>query len=81
MLRFKHLLLPLYSNDRVHVGNYALELDEGLDELETLYGFYNSRHHLKSITRLKNLQTFGERVCDNQRRREGGRAVPAPPKI
>ncbi|KAH6815905.1 hypothetical protein C2S51_020725 [Perilla frutescens var. frutescens] len=64
MLRLKHLFLPSYDKEKM--GDYLLRLDEGLDELETLYCFDSSVHELKSIARMKNLRCFAGKVCDNK---------------
>lgn len=64
MPQLKHLLLPSYDKEKM--GDYRLKLDEGLDELETLYGFDSSIQELKSITRMKKLRCFAGTVHDNK---------------
>ncbi|XP_047949523.1 disease resistance RPP8-like protein 3 [Salvia hispanica] len=64
MLRLKHLLLPIHTNENIR--NYRLRLDEGVNELETLLFFDSRCHELKRMDRMKNLRHFVARVHDNE---------------
>lgn len=63
IFRLKHLFLPRYNVKEME--SYRLSL-EGLDELETLSGFNNLVHKLKSVTGMKNLRHFEGVIHDNK---------------
>ncbi|XP_057767405.1 probable disease resistance protein At1g58602 [Salvia miltiorrhiza] len=63
MLRLKHLLLPEYEEN---IGSYRLTLDEGVVELETLWGLDSRVHELKCMNGMKNLRNFSTKIHDNK---------------